>query len=70
MTPGIFCRQNGGCPNFARYRFTWPGQDESFICEEHANKLKAVARAMGMHQQFIELTDADHAEAADARLNQ
>lgn len=43
------------CPEVAAYRFTWPGQDESFICEGHVGKLRSVAAAMGMHLQVIEL---------------
>lgn len=69
MTPGIFCRQ-AGCPNYARYRYTWPGQDESFCCEAHANKLAAVAKAIGTSQQFVELTEADHGEGAAARVGE
>jgi len=41
------------CQNVARYRFTWPGRDESFICDEHVEKLIAVAQAMGFHLQII-----------------
>lgn len=41
------------CDNKAQYRYTWPGQDESFICEEHSKKLRAVAQAMSFHLQLI-----------------
>lgn len=41
------------CAARAAYRYTWPGRDESFICEEHAAKLRAVAEAMGLHLQLI-----------------
>lgn len=41
------------CGEEAAYRYTWPGRDESFICEEHADKLRAVASAMGLHLQLI-----------------
>ncbi len=41
------------CPNVAAFRFTWPGNDESYICLEHSQKLQATASAMGMHLQII-----------------
>lgn len=62
MSYGIICRQkgNGGCNNLANFRYTWPGQNESFVCAEHAARLKDVAAAMGMPLQLIVLTGADH----------
>lgn len=45
------------CEQKAVRRFTWPGQDESFICDEHLPKLQGVANAMGMHLQLIPLDD-------------
>ena len=44
------------CPNEAKYRFTWPGRDESYICEVHLPKLRAVAGAIGLPLQVIPLT--------------
>ena len=41
------------CGKDAVYRYTWPGRDESFICEGHSSKLKSVARAIGLHLQLI-----------------
>lgn len=41
------------CNNNAQYRFTWPGEDESFICEKHAVKLKTITETMGFHLQLI-----------------
>jgi hypothetical protein len=41
------------CGKDAAYRYTWPGRDESFICEEHSAKLRAVADAMGLHLQLV-----------------
>lgn len=41
------------CVKYANYRYTWPGRDESFICEDHCGKLRAVAGAMGLHLQLI-----------------
>ena len=52
-------KKNSTCCNPARYRFTWPGNDESFICEEHAGQLRAVASAIGLHLQIIPLSDND-----------
>ena len=45
------------CGQKAVRRFTWPGQDESFICQKHLPKLMGVAAAMGMHLQLIQLAD-------------
>ena len=47
------------CNNPARYKFTWPGEDESLICEEHVGKLKAVANGIGMHLQIIPLSETE-----------
>ena len=47
------------CDNPAKYRFTWPGRDESVICGEHVNKLRAVANAIGLHLQTIPLSEED-----------
>lgn len=44
-----------GCTTSAMYRYTWPGKDEAFICDQHVAKLRAVADALGMHLQVIEL---------------
>lgn len=41
------------CEEPAAFRYTWPGRDESLICEEHVGKLRAVAAAMGLHLQLI-----------------
>ena len=47
------------CKNPARYRYTWPGDDESLICEKHVDKLVAVAEAIGLHLQIIPLSEED-----------
>ena len=47
------------CDNPASYRFTWPGKDESLVCEEHVHCLKAVAKAIGLHLQVIPLSEED-----------
>lgn len=41
------------CKNQATLRFTWPGRDESYICNSCADKADAVAQAMGLHLQFL-----------------
>ena len=47
------------CDKPANYRFTWPGNPESFICYHHVVKLKSVAVAMGFHLQIISLTESE-----------
>lgn len=44
------------CTNKALYRYTWPGQNESGICEFHKPKLENIANAMGLPLQIIPLT--------------
>jgi len=41
------------CQNEAAYRYTWAGQDESYICEEHVRQLKGICEAMGYYCQTI-----------------
>jgi len=53
-----------GCRNYAAYRFTWPGKDESAICTEHVDALKGTASAIGLYLQVIPLTIADHSNVA------
>lgn len=62
MSFGIICRQKGcgGCSNLAVARYTWPGQNESYVCAEHGLKLREVAGAIGLSLQFIPLSGADH----------
>ena len=43
------------CPLIAQFRYTWPGEDESFICPIHAPQLQTLARVMGLHLQIIPL---------------
>lgn len=50
-----------GCDQPGLYRFTWPGRDESFICEIHVHKLRGTAEALGLPLQIISILD----EAAD-----
>jgi hypothetical protein len=56
---GITCKQKF-CKNYAAYRYTWPGRDESAICTEHVNALHGAAHAIGLHLQVLPLTDDDH----------
>lgn len=52
------CKQiikNIQCTNLAMYRYTWPGSNESFICDDHMPKLKTIADAIGLHLQIIPL---------------
>ena len=50
------------CENEAAYRFTWPGNDEAGICEEHVGRLRDVSEAMGLHLQIIPLEQLTETE--------
>ncbi len=45
------------CKNTAAYRYTWPGKDESYICEDHAGQLMNLANVMGLYLQFLPLPE-------------
>ena len=47
------------CTELAKYRFTWPGDDESLICDKCVGQLKSVPTAMGSHLQIIPLSEND-----------
>lgn len=47
------------CKNLAKYRYTWPRKDESFICDDHVNQLAKVAEVIGLHLQIIPLSEKD-----------
>ncbi len=47
------------CDKPAKYRFAWPGNDESFICDDHVDKLRGVAKVMGFHLQVIPLSESE-----------
>ena len=47
------------CGKKATHRFTWPGRNESFICEGHLLKLQHIADAMGMYIQIIPVYESD-----------
>lgn len=57
------CNQKG-CGNAAAYRFTWPGEDDAIICEDHVGWLKEVAEAMGFDPQAIPLASVQARELA------
>ncbi len=65
MSYGMMCNQRG-CKEYARYRYTWPGQNEAGICEGHWLMCQQIANAMGLPLQGIPLTDADHKAAQKA----
>lgn len=48
------CKQDK-CTQEAAYRYTWPGRDESYICDKCSAKLLAIATAMGFYVQLIPL---------------
>ncbi len=43
------------CKNPAVYRYTWPGENESYACLIHAIGLVNVAFGIGLHLQMIRL---------------
>jgi len=50
------CNQKG-CDEIASYKFTWPGNDDDVICENHVGQLIAIASAMGMHLQVTPIPE-------------
>ena len=59
----IKCNQKPSCDNPPAYRYTWPGQDEAYICFKHAAWLDQVANAMGTYLQLFPLTAQDYLNA-------
>jgi len=53
-----------GCENPAAYRYTWPGKNESGICEQHVEKARAVAESMGFYLQILPLEEQPEGEDA------
>ena len=47
------------CESKGRFRYTWPGKDETVVCEGHASGIQAVANAIGCHLQMIPLSEMD-----------
>lgn len=46
----VLCSQRD-CGQPATALFTWPGKDETGICEQHLPKLRAIATGLGMYLQ-------------------
>lgn len=44
------------CGAHAAFRYTWPGKDEAHICVDCAQRLRAVANAIGCYVQLIPLS--------------
>ena len=51
------------CQKEPVFRYTWPGQDEAYICREHAEWMRNVASAIGMHLQLIPLSGNEQEDA-------
>ena len=47
------------CIKNAKYRYTWPGNDEALACDGHASALSIIANTMGFHLQIIQLSELD-----------
>lgn len=47
------------CGEPAVFRYTWPGKEEAVVCTDCADKVRAIANAIGMFQQLIPLTPKD-----------
>jgi hypothetical protein len=47
------------CGKPAKFRYTWPGNNEAVVCEDCALKVKTVANTLGFYLQMIELSEAD-----------
>jgi hypothetical protein len=47
------------CGKQGTHRYTWPGQNEAFICGDHIQKLMGVADAMGLPLQLIPLREEE-----------
>lgn len=41
------------CAKDAAFRYTWPGEDESYICLDHIHHLRRTAEAIGLQLQLI-----------------
>lgn len=50
------------CDKKAMYRYTWPGRNEDFICEDHVGKLRRVAEVMGFHLHVIPIAEMNATE--------
>ena len=52
------CNQDG-CNKEVKYRYTWPGHDETFACEDCAKLGKRISESMGFYVQYILLTEEE-----------
>lgn len=43
------------CEMIPMFRYTWPGNDETYSCYAHAMQLVNISQAMGFHLQLIPL---------------
>lgn len=50
----LYCDQVG-CKEPPAYRYTWPGRDETGICEEHVGWLRQVIVAIDLALEIIPL---------------
>jgi hypothetical protein len=57
------CGQKG-CTNVGAYSFTWPGNDEALVCEQHVGKVRAIAEALALRLQVIPLRATQQQEGA------
>jgi hypothetical protein len=56
MNPSL-CQQQrvsgGRCTNRSAFRYTWPGRDESTVCQGCSHKLRNVAAAIGLALELL-----------------
>jgi len=50
------------CNKQAVFRYTWPGNDEEVVCLRHAQQLKDIAEAIGLHLQLVPLSGEEQLE--------
>jgi hypothetical protein len=52
------------CTNPAIVRYTWPGQNECYVCAIHALGIQKIACSMGLVIQFMHLTVSEMVDHA------
>lgn len=50
------------CPQPAKFRFTWPGQKEKYICALHVVQLRGISAAMGLDLEVLPLEEETNVE--------
>jgi hypothetical protein len=50
------CNQEN-CKNIPKYRYTWPGKTEEYICEKHAQIAKNIAQVIGFQLELIPIKE-------------